>query len=109
MVKAPARMLGDQAQELIAPWISDKLFFMFLGDIVQFGDADASQRLLDRLSSRFRDNLDVQKFIEWHIALRNLRIFPHFLSPGRRRNTLLAPYIFRAGKPVDPVEGLTFE
>jgi hypothetical protein len=22
---------------------------------------------------------------------------------------LLAPYIFRAGKPVDPVEGLTFE
>ena len=27
---------------------------------------DASQTLLDRLSSRFRESLDVYKFIKWH-------------------------------------------
>ena len=43
------------------------------------------------------------------IAFQKLRIFPHFLSPGRRQNTSLAPYIFMPVKAVDPVEGLTFE
>src|SRR6476620_6795134 len=66
MIKAGMRLLAHQAFELVAPWRADSLFLMFSRDLIQLGNRNAAQRLLNGFAPLCPELFRRFKFIEWH-------------------------------------------